>query len=163
MATAGCASLDSPNGSQDGVQGPRPVTSVSPLCPICGSPFTPEHGRKYCKPECSDVAQRGRRKVRDARRWIDDPIAQHHRLGMSHLKIAMRTGRPVSARKAVYGIKASGGLPKPTACRGCGGRINDVGQIDGHHVDHFKPLDLAWLCKKCHCREEAELRRLKKN
>lgn len=42
-------------------------------------------------------------------------------------------------------IKA-GRLLKPEICSRC----NEIGNIHGHHADYSKPLEVEWLCTKCH-------------
>ncbi len=36
---------------------------------------------------------------------------------------------------------------KPTQCQLCGCSSDE---LEGHHYDYSKPLDVTWLCKRCH-------------
>jgi hypothetical protein len=36
-------------------------------------------------------------------------------------------------------------IPSPT-CQFCG----ELKTVDGHHEDYAKPLEVIWLCEKCH-------------
>jgi len=45
-------------------------------------------------------------------------------------------------RKAVK----KGKIKKPNECEKC----KDNGKLQGHHEDYTKPLEVIWLCKKCH-------------
>lgn len=49
------------------------------------------------------------------------------------------------ARKAVYGAIRSGKLKKRNSCEIC-----HNGPTQGHHEDYAKPLDIIWLCSRCH-------------
>lgn len=44
-----------------------------------------------------------------------------------------------------YGMK-SGKITRPTTCSKC----PSTTMIQGHHDDYDKPLDVRWLCVKCH-------------
>ena len=37
-------------------------------------------------------------------------------------------------------------------CEDCGCEKNNLSEIQGHHEDYFKPLEVIWLCRVCHSR-----------
>lgn len=39
-----------------------------------------------------------------------------------------------------------GKVVRPDACERCGAK----GNVEGHHHDYSKPLDVEWLCRPCH-------------
>lgn len=47
-------------------------------------------------------------------------------------------------RKFIYAVN-SGKLKRPQKCSSCGGK-----NPEGHHPDYNKPLEVIWLCKRCH-------------
>ena len=51
--------------------------------------------------------------------------------------------------RAVY----SGKIKRPKSCGSCGKRCTP----SGHHDDYSKPLDVLWLCSKCHRARHIEL------
>lgn len=49
-------------------------------------------------------------------------------------------------------------LFRPDHCSQCGKSRYEVGRaIEGHHTDYDKPLEVTWLCRKCHKKAEQEL------
>ena len=50
-----------------------------------------------------------------------------------------------ASEKVKDAIKA-GKLVRPETCSIC----NEKGRIEGHHADYDKPLEVIWVCKKCH-------------
>lgn len=52
----------------------------------------------------------------------------------------------VLANRLLRDAVAAGIIKKPKWCQGCRYRLVDV----GHHEDHEKPLEVRWLCWRCH-------------
>jgi len=55
----------------------------------------------------------------------------------------------MAARRALSNAVVRGAVKKPSRCDTCGKRKN-VRDIHGHHTDYSKPLDVMWLCARCH-------------
>lgn len=60
------------------------------------------------------------------------------------------------ARAAVSNAIRRGQLAKPAACPQCG---TTGKRIDAHHEDYAKPLDVTWLCSRCHALEHKTTRK----
>ena len=43
-----------------------------------------------------------------------------------------------------------GELKRSRKCEACGSRK----RIVGHHEDYYKPLEVQWLCDRCHCKQD---------
>jgi|HubBroStandDraft_4_1064222.scaffolds.fasta_scaffold00050_17 ribosomal protein S27AE len=56
--------------------------------------------------------------------------------------------RILAHRQLAAAIKART-IKKPKNCQECGRRA----RINGHHTDYNKPLEVKWLCGKCHLAE----------
>ena len=52
----------------------------------------------------------------------------------------------VEARKMYNIALLRGDLVKPSKCSVCGKKAT----IQGHHPDYAKPLEVIWVCPKCH-------------
>lgn len=50
-----------------------------------------------------------------------------------------------------------GVLKRPSRCQGCRERAIGRRRLHGHHEDYAKPLDVMWLCAKCHHERHREL------
>lgn len=55
-----------------------------------------------------------------------------------------------------YAVK-SGAMIRPDACEDCG--VTDR-PIEAHHRDYSKPLEVRWLCDRCHLVEHGKEARL---
>lgn len=58
-----------------------------------------------------------------------------------------------AAHRAVAEAIRLGQLVRAKTCTECG---SDK-QIEGHHVDYSKPLEVIWLCHRCHRKVEGRL------
>lgn len=56
------------------------------------------------------------------------------------------------AHRAVNNALAQGKMKKPDTCSRCTNTEN----IQGHHEDYNKPLEVIWLCAKCHAKEHID-------
>jgi hypothetical protein len=56
----------------------------------------------------------------------------------------------ITARQIYRRAVESGRLVPPDSCSRCGSTDR---AIHGHHTDYDRPLDVVWLCWKCHCEE----------
>lgn len=54
------------------------------------------------------------------------------------------------ARSAVSVALRKGELKKPSRCTDCKTEL----QLQGHHEDYDKPLDVIWLCQTCHTKRD---------
>lgn len=60
------------------------------------------------------------------------------------------------AHKAIEAALIAGVIKRPHTCSMCG-CCDSKSRIEAHHHDYSKPLDVIWLCPKCHF--EADKRR----
>lgn len=67
----------------------------------------------------------------------------------TRIKACERNPTQKNAYMAVAAAIRAGVIDKPDVCSGCGKHVSGKG-LDAHHHDYAKPLDVIWLCKKCH-------------
>lgn len=60
-----------------------------------------------------------------------------------------RHSEKVRAHTAVAHAIRDGKLLKPDSCEDCGG-LPPSSNLHGHHEDYSKPLEVEWLCTRCH-------------
>jgi hypothetical protein len=102
--------------------------------------------------------RRSRTKHADAvadrqRRW---KAANHDRVIESNIRwLAANAERMRVARLAKSRVRdaiRSGRLVRPTTCEWCG--VTGI-PIEAAHADYARPLDVRWLCRRCHRRWDA--------
>lgn len=86
------------------------------------------------------------------RRWRkQNPQASQAALAR-HLKSSASARRRVEAARRVFQAVQNGTLERPDRCARC----NAEGGVEGHHADYSKPLEVEWLCKRCHLAEHGK-------
>ena len=50
------------------------------------------------------------------------------------------------ARRLLRTAVLNGSIREPERCEACEG----IGRVEAHHADYSKPLEVAWLCVRCH-------------
>ena len=101
-----------------------------------------EHGkkvrRKYRESERGkEVTQRAKKKYRATK----GGKSKHREDAAKYRK---RYPEKIYARKLVQRLVKEGKIEKPSHCL-CGNS-----PVEAHHSDYSKPLEVEWLCNKCH-------------
>jgi len=97
--------------------------------------------QKYCS-ECSIVI--GRIKKNESYHRMKKANPERFRLE-NKKRNSLRKGKIKAINKVNWALK-SGKLKKPTTCQSCGSKKD----LQSHHWDYSKELDVIWLCKLCH-------------
>lgn len=81
------------------------------------------------------------------RQYSREYNARHRdRLAKARREWVARYPEKVAAHAAVERALKSGKLVRADSCERCG----TSAALDGHHPDYSKPLEVEWLCRKCH-------------
>lgn len=145
--------------------------TIPRVCQQCGIEFLAPDDNvrkgngKYCSIPCRHAAQckkplPGQRK-RCSTCGIVKPIAdffRHKRKSDGHdsrCKVCQRAANAAYyeryperalAYKVMWNAIRRGDLIRPPTCDRCGQETD----VDGHHTDYSRPLDVQWLCRSCH-------------
>ncbi len=111
------------------------------------------------------------KRSRDGHKWqCRECVAAYHRdqyergAGLDQrVKACEKSPTGKKARLCVALAIKAGRLKRPHRCSGCG-CTDEEHRIEAHHADYSRPLDVIWLCTKCHrrmdaCRREREGKR----
>ena len=66
----------------------------------------------------------------------------------------LKSPKRYRAKSVVNHAIRDGKLIRPETCSVCG----RPGRIEGHHEDYSKPLEVTWLCRRCHVARHRILR-----
>ena len=100
-----------------------------------------------CK-DCTkrDVTENRNRNLKRIREY-DRMRARTKKHADRNRKWAIDNPEKVRAQQYLHNWTARGKIKKPDICELCGEKPL---RIVGHHTDYSKPLDVMWLCDRCH-------------
>lgn len=64
----------------------------------------------------------------------------------TRLRMAEKNPSKRNANRCVEAAIDAGEMSAPSECSGCGAEA----RLSAHHHDYTKPLDVVWVCPKCH-------------
>jgi hypothetical protein len=160
---------------------PPQRTTLPAACAQCMGPITSRHATKFCGPTCyrafrsvpMDTPKQCRacgefkpratgfawREKRPGY-WLPESKCKPCR-GRQHLPRNREWGQRNADRmrlisQAGHKVRAAikkGLMARATACESCGAT---GGAIEASHSDYSRPLDVTWLCRPCHRREDKQ-------
>ena len=74
------------------------------------------------------------------------------------IQYAKNNPEKARAGSAIHNELRSGRMVKPSVCEHCGNEPEKTHILQGHHSDYTKPLEVVWLCPRCHAIEHRRLR-----
>jgi len=103
------------------------------------------------------LPQRVALRAKIAKRWKTDPKLRQ-RIALQKAAWGRRNQERRAAHVLLGNALRSGRVMKPSKCATCGAK----GQVHGHHEDYAAPLNVVWLCRKCHARLHVEQRNMER-
>lgn len=119
--------------------------------------FNVDRGKKdgvgsYCR-ECKTASARDRRRANpelSAQRSKQWRNAHPQRSAEVRARSLRRHPEKRRARQLLNAALRRGEVAKPTSCEECGKEVADAGLLHAHHNDYQMPLEVQWLCSRCH-------------
>lgn len=75
----------------------------------------------------------------------------------TRIKTCAKNPTQKNARRALNAAVEAGAMKVPDSCSGCGVSGSET-RLGAHHYDYAKPLDVVWVCARCHRHLDAERR-----
>jgi ribosomal protein S27AE len=145
------------------------MSKVARICDGCGVEFmarawsVSRGGGRFCSRACAGRAAgtvtQARRRATGIKNYFTPETARlHQEKAQSARKAAMdaipypRVSNTRVGREAYAAVKRAlrSGDIKRKPCEACGNA-----KAEAHHEDYSKPLDVQWLCRRCHFRHHA--------
>ena len=106
-------------------------------CPCCNKDYISKSlNQIYCSQSCNSYAYRnGKSKKRNSELNV-----------IRQKKYAYKYPNKIKAQKILQYSVRRGYVIRPCYCENCLDKCNP----QGHHFDYTKPLEVTWLCVKCH-------------
>lgn len=99
--------------------------------------------------KCSSCGEHHERR----RNRLGDPAAYCHECHAAYMRAHRKRHSELSPEakmranaRAYANVYQRKGKLVPRPCESCG-----ASQVQKHHDDYSRPLDVRWLCKSCHC------------
>lgn len=117
------------------------------ICLHCGKEYLKIHRIKFCSDACRTAHRREQRKQygKDNKEYFSDKVKNY----------AHNNPEKIDAKNKARVIE----IPENQLCQRC--EKNKATQK--HHEDYSKPLEVEFLCRKCHSKADAERRNLDKS
>ena len=136
----------------------KKCTRCAEMLPL--TEFSPcRHGKygRYCRcKRCQALVSRIRRAQGDGSRDAHRRWRRRNRGVAAAAAQRWKQRHPVKLR-AHYAVRAAvlgGLLHPPDRCEDCG----RAGRVVAHHADYSRPLEVEWLCPRCHARRHVDQR-----
>ena len=140
-------------------------------CVRCGSEKPPESfygGDRSCK-ECRKAlalanyhakrqdpewvkVERARGRDRMRKKWREDPEHREKKRLYRRGRTEPQDPRKKAARAEMWRAIRMGTLTPAATCERCGHDFSEY-RRESHHPDYDKPLEVEWLCCRCHGKE----------
>lgn len=85
------------------------------------------------------------KKLQETRTYAQTPKAKSMRI-KSYKRMKEKYPEKYKARYTLFNAMQRGEVSKQSFCASCYSELN----IEGHHEDYSKPLEVEWLCQLCH-------------
>ena len=138
-------------------------------CSECGQekPLSEFNKNRNSKDGHQDRCRECFSRYNKARYWADPAkfrksVAEYRKANLENVfetRMAMCEKNPSrkNANEALSLAVELGYVEKPDRCKGCGKSASEV-RVEAHHHDYSKPLDVIWVCTKCHRQLDAARR-----